>query len=305
MADNTSATYHVPVMLDECMEALAVKPDGVYADVTFGGGGHSSAILGRLSGEGHLYAFDRDADSEANAVDDPRFTFVRGNFAYLANFMRYYGVEALDGVLADLGVSSHHLDAEDRGFSFRRDAVLDMRMNTRGGMRACDLLNTYDEERIAAVLRNYGEVRNAGRIAAAVARRREERPFATVADFLDVLKPFVPPFAEKKELPKLFQALRIEVNDEMGSLCSMLRACGKLLKPGGRLVVMTYHSLEDRIVKSFIKTGNTDGTVEKDFYGRVNTIFRQVNPKVIVPGDDEVARNPRSRSAKLRIAERL
>lgn len=305
MADNTSATYHVPVMLDECMEALAVKSDGVYADVTFGGGGHSSAILGRLSGEGHLYAFDRDADSEANAVDDPRFTFVRGNFAYLANFMRYYGVEALDGVLADLGVSSHHLDAEDRGFSFRRDAVLDMRMNTRGGMRACDLLNTYDEERIAAVLRNYGEVRNAGRIAAAVARRREERPFATVADFLDVLKPFVPPFAEKKELPKLFQALRIEVNDEMDSLCSMLRACGKLLKPGGRLVVMTYHSLEDRIVKNFIKTGNTDGTVEKDFYGRVTTIFRQVNPKVIVPGDDEVARNPRSRSAKLRIAERL
>ena len=305
MADNTSATYHGPVMLDECMEALAVKSDGVYADVTFGGGGHSSAILGRLSGEGHLYAFDRDADSEANAVDDPRFTFVRGNFAYLANFMRYYGVEALDGVLADLGVSSHHLDAEDRGFSFRRDAVLDMRMNTRGGMRACDLLNTYDEERIAAVLRNYGEVRNAGRIAAAVARRREERPFATVADFLDVLKPFVPPFAEKKELPKLFQALRIEVNDEMGSLCSMLRACGKLLKPGGRLVVMTYHSLEDRIVKNFIKTGNTDGTVEKDFYGRVTTIFRQVNPKVIVPGDDEVARNPRSRSANLRIAEQL
>ena len=305
MADNTSATYHVPVMLDECMEALAVKSDGVYADVTFGGGGHSSAILGRLSEGGHLYAFDRDADSEANAVDDPRFTFVRGNFAYLANFMRYYGVEALDGVLADLGVSSHHLDAEDRGFSFRRDAVLDMRMNTRGGMRACDLLNTYDEERIAAVLRNYGEVRNAGRIAAAVARRREERPFATVADFLDVLKPFVPPFAEKKELPTLFQALRIEVNDEMGSLCSMLRACGKLLKPGGRLVVMTYHSLEDRIVKNFIKTGNTDGTVEKDFYGRVTTIFRQVNPKVIVPGDDEVARNPRSRSAKLRIAERL
>ena len=282
-----------------------MKPDGVYVDVTFGGGGHSSAILGRLSGRGHLYAFDRDADSEANAVDDPRFTFVRSNFSYLANFMRYYGVDALDGVLADLGVSSHHLDAEDRGFSFRRDAVLDMRMNTRGGLRACDLLNTYDEERLAAVLRGYGEVRNARRIAAAVVRNRETKPFVTVADFLEVLKPFVPPFAEKKELPKLFQALRIEVNDEMGSLCSLLRACGKLLKPGGRLVVMTYHSLEDRIVKNFIKTGNTDGTVEKDFYGRVTTCFRQVNPKVIVPGDDEVARNPRSRSAKLRIAERL
>ncbi len=305
MAENTAATYHVPVMLDECMEGLAVKPDGVYVDVTFGGGGHSSAILGRLSGRGHLYAFDRDADSEANAVDDPRFTFVRSNFSYLANFMRYYGVDALDGVLADLGVSSHHLDAEDRGFSFRRDAVLDMRMNTRGGLRACDLLNTYDEERLAAVLRGYGEVRNARRIAAAVVRNRETKPFVTVADFLEVLKPFVPPFAEKKELPKLFQALRIEVNDEMGSLCSLLRACGKLLKPGGRLVVMTYHSLEDRIVKNFIKTGNTDGTVEKDFYGRVTTCFRQVNPKVIVPGDDEVARNPRSRSAKLRIAERL
>lgn len=306
--DNDKAkaeTYHVPVMPGECLEGLDIKPDGIYADMTFGGGGHSSLIVSRLSERGHLYGFDRDADSEANAIDDARFTFVRSDFRYLANFMRYYGVDSLDGVLADLGVSSHHLDDEGRGFSFRYEADLDMRMNTRGGMTAADVLNTYDEERLAAVLRNYGEVKSAGRIARAVAQARAHRRLSGVADFLEVLRPIVPPFAEHKELPKIFQALRIEVNDELGSLRDMLAAAIRLLKPGGRLVVMTYHSLEDRIVKNFIKAGNADGKVEKDFYGRIRTTLRPVNTRVVVPSDEEVERNPRSRSAKLRVAEKL
>lgn len=305
MASIKAETYHVPVMLDECISGLDIRPDGIYADLTFGGGGHSSRIIEHLSAEGHLYGFDRDADSEGNAIDDPRFTFVRSNFCFLANFMRYYGVEALDGIIADLGVSSHHLDTEDRGFSFRFDADLDMRMNTRGGLKASDVLNTYDEERLASVFRNYGEVKYSRRLASAIVKARTAHPFASVNDFLEVLRPFVPPFAEKKELPRLFQALRIEVNDEMGSLSVMLQACAQMLKPGGRLVVMTYHSLEDRLVKNFIKTGNVDGVAEKDFFGRVSSCFRQVNNKVIVPSDEEVARNPRSRSAKLRIAEKL
>ncbi len=298
-------TYHVPVMLDESVSGLAVKPDGIYADVTFGGGGHSSRIVGMLSAAGHLYAFDKDADSEANAIDDSRFTFVRGDFRFISNYMRYFGVVALDGVIADLGVSSHHFDAENRGFSFRFDCELDMRMNTRGGLKASDVLNTYSEERLATLFHDFGEFKHSRKLAAGIVASRAKRAVATVSDFIGIARQFVPEHAEKKELPKLFQALRIEVNDELGGLRALLAACAKLLKPGGRLVVLTYHSLEDRIVKNFIRTGNTSGKEEKDIYGHASHCFKAVNRKVIVPDDDEVARNPRSRSAKLRIAEKL
>jgi 16S rRNA (cytosine1402-N4)-methyltransferase len=298
-------TYHVPVLLDASVEGLGIKGGGVYVDVTFGGGGHSKEILRRLPEDGHLYSFDQDADAERNVVDDGRFTFVRSNFRYIKNFMRYYGVESLDGVLADLGVSSHHFDDSERGFSFRFEGKLDMRMNQRAGKTAADVLNNYDEASLADVFYLYGELKNSRKIASAVVKRRAVKSFADIADLLEVVKPMFGKEREKKELAKVFQALRIEVKQEMEALKEMLLAATELLKPGGRLSVITYHSLEDRIVKNLMKTGNCEGREEKDFFGRSNSPFRLVNNKVVVPDDDEQERNPRSRSAKLRIAEKI
>ena len=297
-------TYHVPVLLRESVDGLSIKPGGVYVDVTFGGGGHSREILSRLGGEGHLYSFDQDDDAEKNIEPQKNFTFVRSNFRYLKNWMRYYGVEAIDGLLADLGVSSHHFDDETRGFSFRFNAPLDMRMNKRGGDTAADLLNKCEEEKLADMFYLYGELKNSRRIAAAVVKARKEKPFATTQDLIDATQPLFPKERGKKEMAKLFQALRIVVNREMSALKEMLEAATQLLKPGGRLSVITYHSLEDRIVKNMMKAGNAEGKTEQDFFGRIETPFKLVNNKVIVPDNGEQERNPRSRSAKLRIAEK-
>lgn len=296
--------YHIPVLRQETVDGLGIKPDGIYADMTFGGGGHSREILSRLGPEGRLYSFDQDEDAERNIVNDPRLTFVRSNFRYLKNWMRYYGVEQLDGVLADLGVSSHHLDAEERGFSFRFEAPLDMRMNTRAGLNAADVLNTYSEEQLADVFYLYGELKNSRRIAAAVVKSRRTQPITQTGEFLELLKPLFGRDREKKELAKVFQALRIEVNHEMEALKEMLTAATDLLKPGGRLSVLTYHSLEDRMVKNLIRSGNVEGRITQDLFGRTDAPLRAVNNKVIVPDSDEQERNPRSRSAKLRIAEK-
>lgn len=297
--------YHVPVMLDECMTGLDIRPDGIYVDVTMGGGGHSRAILARLSPAGRLYGFDQDADAERNAPDDPRFTFVRSNFRFLKNFLRYHKVSGVDGVLADLGVSSHHLDDASRGFTFRTDAPLDMRMNTRAGFSAADLLATADEEKLAQVFSLYGELRQARRIASAIVRSRATQPLLTTGDLVRLLTPFVNKKAEKRELAQAFQALRIETNHEMQALETMLQQAVEVLKPGGRLVVLSYHSLEDRIVKNVIKTGNAEGRVDKDFFGRIHTPMRAVTSKVATASEEEVAANPRARSAKLRIAQRI
>lgn len=297
-------TYHIPVLLTQSVDGLITRPDGTYVDVTFGGGGHSREILRRLSPDGRLLSFDQDEDAERNIVVDQRFTFVRSNFRYLRNFLRYHQVEEVDGILADLGVSSHHFDDSERGFSFRFDGALDMRMNKRAGMTAADIVNTYDEERLANVFYLFGELKNSRKLAAALAKARASQPIATIGQFLDVVKPLFGREREKKELAKVFQALRIEVNHEMDALKEMLAAATQALRPGGRLVVITYHSLEDRLVKNLMKTGNVEGKEDKDFFGRVNTPFRLVNNKVIVPDQDEVERNPRSRSAKLRIAEK-
>ena len=296
--------YHIPAMFEESLDELNIHSAGVYVDVTFGGGGHSRGILERLSKGGHLYGFDQDADAENNIVDDKRFTFVRSNFRYLSNFMRYYEVQELDGILADLGVSSHHLDDEARGFSFRFDSILDMRMNNRAGKTAGDVLNTYTEERLADVFYLYGELRSSRKIASAIVGRRETAPFKTVADLLNVLKPFSGKEKEKKFLAQVFQALRIEVNVEMQALCEMLEQSLALLKSGGRLVVITYHSLEDRIVKNFMKTGNFEGRVEQNVFGNIPSPFRLVK-KMTTPSDKEVESNPRARSAKLRVAEKI
>ena len=297
--------YHIPVLLQESIDGLAIRPDGTYVDVTFGGGGHSREILRRLGEEGHLYSFDQDADAEQNIPEgDERFTFVRSNFRYLSNWMQYYGVENLDGLIADLGVSSHHLDDESRGFSFRFDAPLDMRMNGRGGMTAADIVNNYDENRLADVFYLYGEFRNSRALAAAVAKARKNKSIDTIEDLLQAVERLIDRERGKKELARLFQSLRIEVNHEMEALKIMLESALRYLRPGGRLVVLTYHSLEDRMVKNFIKAGKIDGKVEQDFFGRKLTPWRAVNNKVIVPSDKEQEENPRSRSAKLRIAEK-
>ena len=296
--------YHIPALFEECMSGLEIKPDGKYIDVTFGGGGHSRGILQHLGETGHLYSFDQDEDAQRNIIEDERFTFVYSNFKYLKNFMHYHGVEAVDGILADLGVSFHHFDDEERGFSFRFDAPLDMRMNKQASLTAAEILAGYSEERLAQLFSLYGELRNARRIAAAIVSARSKGTIRTTGELLELVSPFINRKQEKKELAQLFQALRIEVNNEMDSLRALLRQAVELLKPGGRLVVITYHSLEDRIVKNFIKTGNVEGTVEKDFFGRVQTPLRAVNNKVIVPTEEEVERNPRARSAKLRIAEK-
>lgn len=303
---NTCPTYHVPVLLKQSVDGLSVHPDGRYVDTTFGGGGHSREILSRLGEDGHLYSFDQDADAEANLPEaDGRFTFVRSNFRYLTNWMRYYGVAAVDGILADLGVSSHHFDDENRGFSFRFDAPLDMRMNGRAGQTAADIVNRYEEDALARLFHLYGELKNGRRLAAAIVRRRNERPVQTVADLTDAVQPLVGRDREKKDLAKIFQALRIEVNHEMDALQEMMAAAIRVLRPGGRLVVLTYHSLEDRMVKNFMRAGNAEGHIEQDFFGNRIAPMRPVNNKVIVPDREEQERNPRSRSAKLRIAEKL
>ena len=300
----TAEAYHVPVLLQESVDGLDIKPNGIYVDVTFGGGGHSREILSRIGKNGHLYSFDQDEDAEKNILNDNRFTFVRSNFRYLRNWMRYYGVEHIDGLLADLGVSSHHFDDETRGFSFRFDAPLDMRMNKRSGMTAAEILNNYDEEQLADIFYIYGEIKNARKVASAIIKARGTKAIETTGDLMQITESLFPREREKKETAKLFQALRIEVNHEMEALKEMLYGAQDVLREGGRLSVITYHSLEDRIVKNIMRAGNAEGKVNQDFFGRTVAPFRQISNKVIVPSEEEQQRNPRSRSAKLRIAER-
>ncbi len=303
---DTATTYHVPVLLNESIDGLAIKPDGTYVDVTFGGGGHSREILRRLGPGGRLFSFDQDADAEKNIVDDSRFTFVHSNFRWLANWMRYYEVEHIYGLLADLGVSSHHFDDAARGFSFRYDAPLDMRMNREGGKTAADIVNGGTQEQLADIFYLYGELRQSRQIAAAIVKARTQKPILTTQDFLQVVDPLFRREKEKKDMARLFQALRIEVNHEMTALSEMLTSATRLLAAGGRLSVITYHSLEDRMVKNVMKTGNVNGKAEEDpVYGRKPSPYRLINNKVIVPTAEETERNPRSRSAKLRIAEKL
>ena len=308
--------YHIPVLLKESVDGLEIKPDGVYVDVTFGGGGHSREILRRLGAEGHLYSFDQDEDAERNIVSDERFTFVRSNFRYLKNWMRYYGIEEIDGLLADLGVSSHHFDDETRGFSFRFDAPLDMRMNKRSGKTAADIVNNYSEEQLSDIFYIYGELKNARRIASAIVKARAEKRIETTSDLLQSsmingqwsmvnAQSSMVNGQWKKDAAKLFQALRIEVNHEMDALKEMLNGARDLICEGGRLSVITYHSLEDRLVKNMMKAGNVEGKVKQDFFGRTESPFRQIGGKVIVPDEEEQVRNPRSRSAKLRIGEKV
>lgn len=307
--ENSNTIYHVPVLLKESVDGLDVRPGGVYVDVTFGGGGHSREILRRMDG-GRLFSFDQDADAEANirladGLDTRGFTFVRSNFRYLKNWMRYYGVEHIDGLLADLGVSSHHLDDEERGFSFRFCAPLDMRMNKRGGITARDVVNGYSEERLADVLYLYGEMRNSRLLARLIAQKRQQKSIATTGDLVSVVERALPKTAQKKDLARIFQALRIEVNHEMDALGEMLLSAKELLSKGGRMSVITYHSLEDRLVKNVMRSGNLAGRVESDFFGNRNVPFSLVTSRVILPKDEETAENPRARSAKLRIAEKL
>lgn len=297
--------YHVPALLDECMDGLDIKPGGTYVDVTFGGGGHSRAILSRLGEQGRLFSLDQDEDARRNSIDDSRFTFVHSNFRFLKNFMRYYEVEQVDGILADLGVSFHHFDDSERGFSFRFEGPLDMRMNRRATETAAHVLATYSEEKLADLFFLYGELKSARRIASAVVSARSVSPVETTEQLLEIVRPYINRKQEKKELAQLFQALRIEVNREMESLRCLLEQSVELLAGGGRLVVLTYHSLEDRMVKNFMKAGNVEGRAEQDFFGRINAPLRPVNNKVIVPDESEIERNPRSRSAKLRIAEKM
>lgn len=297
---NNTQTYHTPVLLKESVDGMQIDPGDICIDVTFGGGGHSREILDRMGKKGHLYSFDQDADAEKNAPEDNRFTFVRGNFRFIYNFMRYHDTTEVDAILADLGVSGHHFDDETRGFSFRFDADLDMRMNKRGGETAADLLNRASEEELTRIFKLYGELNCARKLASRIVKARAEKPITRVNELKEIAKPFCPPQREKKEMAKVFQALRIEINKEVEALQEMLASAKDLLKPGGRLVVITYHSIEDRIVKNFMKSGNFEGKVEQDFFGRSTSPFDM--KKVIVPTDEEMERNPRSRSAKLRIA---
>jgi len=296
--------YHIPALLDETIDGLNIKPDGIYVDVTFGGGGHSREILVRLSEKGKLIGFDQDEDAVKNAFDDPRFIFVRSNFKYLKNFLRYHNIEKVDGILADLGVSSHHFDEAERGFSFRFDGPLDMRMNTKSSLTASVLLNTYSEEQLADVFYLYGELHNSRKIAKTIVNARTKAPFDRIFPFIEVLKPFFGREKEKKDMARVFQALRIEVNNEIGVLSDFLESTTDLLKPGGRLVVLSYHSLEDRLVKNFMRSGRIDGVQENDFFGNRTSPFELINRKIITPGEKEIAFNPRARSGKLRIAEK-
>jgi len=302
----TDAVYHIPALLQDSVDGMNIKPDSICVDVTFGGGGHSREILSRLGEKGHLYSFDQDEDAFANIEENEKFTFVHSNFRYLKNFMRYHDVESVDAILADLGVSSHHFDDSKRGFSFRyENEKLDMRMNRKARKTAADILNQYSEEKLADIFFFYGELKQARRIASTIVKSRQEKPFKLISDLLETLSPFIGKNEkEKKVLAQAFQALRIEVNEEMETLKDMLSQSLEILKPGGRLVVITYHSLEDRLVKNFFKTGNFEGKLDKDFYGNINTPFKLINNKVIVPSKEEEEQNPRSRSAKLRIAEK-
>ena len=302
---NDNTTYHVPVLLEESIELLDIKPDGTYCDLTFGGGGHSRHILSKLGEQGHLYSFDQDRDTLCNAPQDERFHYVESNFRFLRGAMRLRGVREVDGILADLGVSSHHFDATHRGFSFRGEAPLDMRMNQRGGRTAADIVNTYDADSLARILKEYGELDTTWKIASCIVRHREQQAITTTAQLVEAVRPCTPKRDESKFLTKLFQALRIEVNGEMEALKMALEQSLKLLRPGGRLVVISYHSLEDRLVKNFMRSGNFEGKVEQDFFGRISTPFELVSRKAIAPSTDEIARNPRSRSAKMRAAIKL
>ena len=301
--DNT--TYHVPVLLEASVEQMNIRPDGTYCDLTFGGGGHSRHILSFLGEGGRLFSFDQDRDTLANAPDDEHFNYVESNFRFLRGALRLRGVTEVDGILADLGVSSHHFDATERGFSFRGEAPLDMRMNQRGGRTAADIVNGYDADSLARVLKEYGELDTTWKIASCIVRAREQQPITTTAQLVEAVKPCTPKRDESKFLTKLFQALRIEVNGEMEALKMALEQSLKVLKPGGRLVVISYHSLEDRLVKNFMRSGNFEGKVEQDFFGRQQTPFEVVTRKAIVPTAEEVERNPRSRSAKMRVAIKL
>lgn len=300
--------YHIPALLPETIEALAINPGGIYVDATFGGGGHSRAIMDSLDAEagGHLYSFDQDEDAIRRAPSDERFTIVYSNFRFITNFMRYYEVdEGVDGVLADLGVSFHHFDDTERGFSFRFDGPLDMRMNRQASRSAADLLNSLPEEQIADILYIYGELKQSRAMARSIVKARSAAPLTTIGQLIEAVKPHIDPRKEKKELAQIFQALRIEVNDEMGALKDLLNGALKVLKPGGRFAVITYHSLEDRLVKNFMKTGDFAGKAEKDFFGRLNAPMKPLGNKPIVPDAAEIERNPRSRSAKLRVAVKL
>ncbi len=300
----STTSYHIPALLTETINGLNIKEDGVYVDVTFGGGGHSRAILDKLGPKGCLLGMDQDLDAWGNRLDDSRFTFVHSNFSFLKNFVRYYGIDGVDGLLADLGVSFHHFDASERGFSFRHDSVLDMRMNTKSQLDARTVLATYSEEELASVLYLYGELKQSRRMASAIVKARQAGEISTTGQLVEIIAPYIKRSQEKKELAQVFQALRIEVNHEIDALKRLLEQSLEVLKPGGRLVVITYHSLEDRLVKNFMRSGNLEGKIEKDFYGRVSTPWKLINNKVITASDEEVERNPRSRSAKLRIAEK-
>ncbi|MBJ2188469.1 MAG: 16S rRNA (cytosine(1402)-N(4))-methyltransferase RsmH [Muribaculaceae bacterium] len=297
--------YHIPALLPQTLEALDIKPCGVYVDATYGGGGHSRAIVERLGPDGHLYGFDQDEDAIAGAMDDPRFTMVYGNFRFMANFLRYYQAGLADGILADLGVSFHHFDDSERGFSFRADARLDMRMNRHAALSARDVVNDYSEEKLADILYLYGEVQKSRQIAKAIVKARGATPINTINELLAVVEPFVDRRKEKKDLACIFQALRIEVNGELDALREFLNQTAAVLRPGGRLAIITYHSLEDRLVKNFMRAGNFTGQVEKDLFGRADVPFKLLGSKPIVASDAEVEANPRSRSAKLRVAVRL
>jgi 16S rRNA (cytosine1402-N4)-methyltransferase len=295
--------YHIPAMLQECIDGLQISPSGTYVDVTFGGGGHSRGIIEQLGEGGRLFSFDQDLDAYANRIEDPRFTFVHSNFRYLTNFMRFHKVDKVDGILGDLGVSFHHFDEAERGFSFRANAPLDMRMNRSARVDAAQVVNTYTEEQLLRIMADYGDMRRPMPIVRAILKARDNKPVMTTGQLLDVIRPLINPKQEKKELAQIFQALRIEVNGEMDALKRFLESTLEVLRPGGRLVVLTYHSLEDRMVKNFIKTGNTEGIVDKDFFGKVNTPWRQITKGAVAPSQEEIDRNPRSRSAKLRVAE--
>ena len=301
----TPTEYHIPALLEETINGLNINPKGIYVDVTFGGGGHSRAIIEKLGDKGRLFSLDQDIDAWANRLNDSRFTFVHSNFSFLKNFLRYYGVDEVDGILADLGVSFHHFDDSERGFSFRHDSRLDMRMNRDSKIDAASIVNSYDEEQLASVLYLYGELKQSRRMASAIVKARNAGEITTTGRLVEVVSPFIRKSQEKKELAQVFQALRIEVNNEIDVLKRLLNQSLEVLKPGGRLVIITYHSLEDRLVKNFMRSGNVEGKVEKDFFGKVNTPWKLINNKVIVASDEEVERNPRSRSAKLRIAEKV